>query len=87
MKSDHITDFAADLDKIDLSAIDAIALVGGRQAFTFIGTDAFTALGQLRIGLSGGHVVVQANTSGGLAEDLNIVIDNDAAFSAGDFIL
>ncbi|MBK8275970.1 MAG: calcium-binding protein [Nitrospira sp.] len=35
-------------DKVDLTAIDANALVSGNQAFTYIGNTAFTAAGQLR---------------------------------------
>ena len=50
--SDVITDFngagAAVGDKIDLTAIDANTLVSGNQAFTYIGSAAFTAAGQLR---------------------------------------
>jgi Ca2+-binding RTX toxin-like protein len=34
-------------DKIDLSAIDANVLVAGNQAFTFVGTSAFTGPGQV----------------------------------------
>ncbi|MGC4095941.1 MAG: calcium-binding protein [Nitrospira sp.] len=35
-------------DRIDLSTIDANTLVSGNQAFTYIGSAAFTAAGQLR---------------------------------------
>jgi Ca2+-binding RTX toxin-like protein len=85
-KADHILDFALG-DKIDLSAVDANADLAGLQGFTFIGTSAFTGLGQLRIGLDNGHVAIYANVSGNLTPDFEIVLDNNAAISIGDFIL
>jgi Ca2+-binding RTX toxin-like protein len=46
---DHIADFQAGLDRIDLTAIDANALASGDQAFTYIGDSSFTGVaGQLR---------------------------------------
>ena len=45
--NDRILDFTSGQDIIDVSAIDANTLAG-KQEFTFIGTAAFTALGQLR---------------------------------------
>ena len=36
------------VDIIDLSALDANAGIGGNQAFSFIGTAAFSGAGQLR---------------------------------------
>lgn len=47
--SDRIIDFGRSQgDKIDLAAVDANELVTGDQAFRFIGTAGFTAVGQLR---------------------------------------
>nr|WP_114947660.1 hypothetical protein [Microvirga calopogonii] len=47
--ADYITDFSGKLgDRIDLSAIDANVKKGGNQAFSFIGTNGFTAAGQVR---------------------------------------
>jgi Ca2+-binding RTX toxin-like protein len=46
--SDRIVDFQSGSDKIDLSAIDANSNEDGDQAFTFIGSSAFTGAGQLR---------------------------------------
>jgi Ca2+-binding RTX toxin-like protein len=45
--TDRILDFQSG-DKIDLSAIDANSGMDGDQAFTFIGTGAFTGAGQVR---------------------------------------
>jgi Ca2+-binding RTX toxin-like protein len=85
-KADHILDFTLG-DKIDLSAMDANADLAGLQGFTFIGTSAFTGLGQLRIGVDNGHVAIYGNVTGGLTPDFEIMLDNNAAISIGDFIL
>jgi Ca2+-binding RTX toxin-like protein len=45
--ADTILDFHTG-DKIDLSGIDAVLGADGNQAFTFIGSSAFTAAGQVR---------------------------------------
>ena len=86
VKADHILDFTAGVDKIDLSAIDANTKIAGHQTFTFIGTDDFTGLGQVRIGTSGGHVILTANLAGDLAADFSIVLDNNPVLTANDFI-
>ncbi len=71
-QAERITDFTQGQDRIDLSAIDARVGTAGNQAFTFLGTAAFTA----------------ANTNGGLRysylADQNITVvegsfDNDPA--------
>jgi predicted extracellular nuclease len=46
--SDRIVDFERTKDKIDLSAIDADIEQEGDQAFTFIGSEEFSAAGQVR---------------------------------------
>ena len=67
---DRITDFQgaglAAGDVIDLSTIDANGGVGGNQAFNFIGTDAFSAAGQLRYTQVGGDTIIQGNTNGNI---------------------
>ena len=73
---DTINNFQPTLDKIDLSQIDANAVLPGNQAFTFIGTAAFTGLGQLRYQLSGSNVRLFGNTSGTLTPELEILIAN-----------
>jgi Glycosyl hydrolases family 16/RTX calcium-binding nonapeptide repeat (4 copies) len=57
-------------DRIDFSAVDANTLVSGNQAFTFIGSDPFTAAGQLR--LSNG--MLSADVNGDHLADLGVVI-------------
>ena len=87
-RADHITDFLSGSDRIDLSAIDADALVVGNQAFAFIGTAAFTGLGQLRIGTDvDGHVALFGNTAGNLNPDFQISFDNNAPLVVTDFVL
>ena len=57
-------------DRIDFSAVDANTLVSGNQAFTFIGSDPFTAGGQLR--LSNG--ILSADVNGDHMADFGVVI-------------
>ncbi|MBD2728338.1 hypothetical protein H6G96_18965 [Nostoc sp. FACHB-892] len=72
--SDVITDFVgngnnASLgDQIDLSTIDANPSSEGNQAFTFISTAAFSAVGQVRY-VAG---ILAANTDGNLGADFEI---------------
>ncbi|HYI47162.1 MAG TPA: M10 family metallopeptidase C-terminal domain-containing protein [Allosphingosinicella sp.] len=48
--TDLIADFLSGTDRIDLSQIDADLGTAGRQVFTFIGTEAFSATaGELRL--------------------------------------
>jgi serralysin len=76
----------AELDKIDLSTIDAnTSTTSTNQAFKFIGTAAFTSAGQLRYDTSTG--VLQANTGGTLAADLEVKLVGVTSMQAGDFIL
>jgi Ca2+-binding RTX toxin-like protein len=82
---------AAAGDKIDLATIDANAGIGGNQAFAFRGTAAFTGAGQLRVAASGTDTLIQANTGGTLAADLEILVKDGAilptAWQVGDFIV
>ncbi|HRK94872.1 MAG TPA: calcium-binding protein [Rhodospirillales bacterium] len=92
---DVITDFAGIgatvIDRIDLSPIDANTGLSGNQAFAFKGTAAFTGAGQLRLMSSGTDTVIQANTGGSLAPELEIAVTDGTtlpgAWSATDFIL
>jgi Ca2+-binding RTX toxin-like protein len=87
-RADRITDFLSGTDRIDLSAIDADAVLAGNQAFVFIGTDAFTGLGQLRLGTdTNGNVALFGNTTGTLTADFQISFDNNAPLVVTDFVL
>ncbi|BBK39177.1 hypothetical protein STAQ_42550 [Allostella sp. ATCC 35155] len=84
---DTIAQFDAD-DRIDLSAIDADTRSSGNQAFTFIGTAAFNGgAGQLRYVVSGGNLVIQADTNRDRTADLEIQVNGVTKVDALDFIL
>ncbi|HEX8379403.1 MAG TPA: M10 family metallopeptidase C-terminal domain-containing protein [Allosphingosinicella sp.] len=70
---DHILDFAAGSDRIDLSKIDADTSAAGNQAFSFIGSNAFSGTaGQLRAFENGGSWFVEGDTNGDSVADLVI---------------
>ena len=75
-------------DVIDLSTIDANASVAGNQAFTFIGSAAFTAAGQVRFSQGDTFVVVEMNVTGAdTAEGFIGVSPVTSGLTASDFIL
>ena len=77
-------------DQISLRDIDANTLLGGDQAFTFIGAGAFSgAAGQLRSALNAsGKWVVEGDVNGDGLADFAIQFENPAAAPAAiDFIL
>ena len=74
-------------DIIDLSAIDAIS-GGADDAFTFIGTAAFSnTAGELRYVLQPGPYLVEADVTGDGIADLRIQVDPNHALTANDFLL
>lgn len=84
---DVITDFNTyNADKIDLSAIDAIA-GGTDDAFTFRGGHGFTDIGQVRVYVSNGNTIIDVNTEGSLAADMRIQITGIVSLGAADFVL
>ncbi|WP_166038189.1 Ig-like domain-containing protein [Sphingosinicella sp. YJ22] len=89
---DGIQDFNSG-DLIDLSRIDANALVGGNQAFNFVGNAAFSnTAGELRfenISLGGPIWLIQGDTNGDGVSDFEVVlvISPPDPITAGDFIL
>jgi serralysin len=84
---DVLTDFASGTDRIDLSAIDAIAGSAGDDAFTYIGAGAFTGLaGQLRALTVEGYIQIYGDMDGDALPDLHIVAIGTQIL-AGDFIL
>jgi Ca2+-binding RTX toxin-like protein len=76
-------------DRIDLSAIDANTATAANDAFTFIGTGAFTAAGQVRIQSLGGPnaVIVEINVNADLAADMQIFVNLQTTMGLGDFLL
>jgi Ca2+-binding RTX toxin-like protein len=87
---DHILDFQ-DIDRIDLSAIDADGNGGnGNTAFSFIGSGAFTnSAGQLRAYETGGSWYVEGDVNGDGTADLVIQVSlaGPTPLGAEDFVL
>ncbi|MDB5471336.1 MAG: hypothetical protein JWR84_2896 [Caulobacter sp.] len=87
---DRIVDFVhSQLDKINLSAIDADIFFGGDQAFSFIGSAAFTGnvAGQLRYTFVGGDTLVSGDTDGDGQANFTIDLTGNLALVAADFVL
>jgi Ca2+-binding RTX toxin-like protein len=78
---DTISGFAAG-DRIDLAAIDAVA-GGADDAFTFIGSAAFTAAGQIRLVQDGAAWRLEANVDADLGADLVIGISTTGGYVPG----
>ncbi|MEK0083377.1 calcium-binding protein [Benzoatithermus flavus] len=84
---DIIVDFQRGSDKIDLASFDANASRAGDQAFTFIGTNGFTAAGQLHYLYDGSNTIVQASTDADSQPELEIQLTGRIALTAADFVL
>ncbi|HEX8525846.1 calcium-binding protein, partial [Allosphingosinicella sp.] len=83
---DRIVSFQSGVDKIDLSAIDANSNVAGDQAFTFVGTAAFTnTAGELRYDVVGSQMHIYADLNGDGLADFHIVAGGTTILG-GDFI-
>ena len=83
---DGITDFRAGEDQIDLSEIDANSLVAGNQAFSLIGSLAFTSVGgQLRYSAADG--LLQGDTDGNGVADFTLELFTRPALTATDLLL
>jgi serralysin len=84
---DVLADFVSGLDKIDLSAIDAVAGTAADDAFTFIGAGAFSGqAGQLRFDVADGRVHIYGDVDGDGRADLHIVATGTQIL-VGDFVL
>jgi Ca2+-binding RTX toxin-like protein len=85
---DVLFDFSpAQGDDIDLQAVDAKTATAGNQAFSFVGTEAFTAAGQVRYFFEGDHTVVELNTTGANGAESQIELNGHLNLAAGDFLL
>lgn len=84
---DRIAGFAAADDVIDLSAIDALPLTAGDDALVFMGTAAFTGIGQVRYEQIGASTVVTVNLSGGIGPEMRIDLTGLHTLTAGNFDL
>jgi Ca2+-binding RTX toxin-like protein len=83
--ADTIADFVSGSDRIDLSLIDANANTAGDDAFTFIGSNAFSGkAGELRVEGSSGVFFVYGDTNGDGQADFQIIVYG-ASLASGDF--
>lgn len=82
---DRINDFIRGEDVIDFSTLDANPLVAGNQAFTFIGSNPFSAdaTGQVRVD----GIMVYVSTDADTAAELKIEINAALPLIESDFIL
>jgi Ca2+-binding RTX toxin-like protein len=86
--ADTITDFVSGTDIIDVSSWDANSGVGGNQAFSFIGSSAFSSTaGELRADTVGSDTVVQGDINGDGIADFEIVLNGNPTLAGSDFIL
>ena len=90
LRNDRIADFSHDEgDRIDLSAIDAVAGTRYNNVFTFIGASAFTGhKGELHYAIGeDGDTRIEADMNGDRSADLVILLTGSHALEAGDFVL
>ncbi len=90
LNRDTITDFsAAQMDKIDLSAIDADTSTSGNGIFSFLGAVTnFTNAGQLRYQLSGSDLLLFGNVDGDFATaEFEIKFSSLSSLAASSIIL
>jgi serralysin len=86
---DTLVDFTVGTDTIDLHAIDANTHTTGNQAFTFIGTAAFSGhAGQLHVTHPNStHTVLSGDVNGDGHADFSITLDGNLHLTSGDLIL
>jgi Ca2+-binding RTX toxin-like protein len=85
--ADQVTDFAAG-DGIDLSGVDANTLLDSDQAFSFIGTGAFThTAGELHYEKISGDTYLSGDTNGDGIADFMIKLDGVHTLSGTDLVL
>lgn len=89
IRRDVIEDFETGSDQIEIQRLDANVTVDGNQSFEFIGTDAFSAAGQVRVfqNAAQGFTLVQADVDGDGARDFQIELTGLFELTADDFIL
>ena len=86
--ADRITDFVQIVERVDLRGIDADTGTVGDQAFSFIGTAAFSGTaGELRYTFDGVDTWLQGDVDGDSAADFEIVLSGELPMVAGDFFL
>lgn len=86
---DTIFDFStSELDRIDLSAIDASTMSAGDQAFSFIGANTFTGVaGQLRFDKLTSDTYIYADVNGDTVADFKVHLDDAITLTKDYFIV
>ncbi|MDZ4394986.1 calcium-binding protein [Cypionkella sp.] len=84
---DKVLLFELSIDDIDLATLDANPVLAGNQAFTFIETDAFSAVGQVRVSIVGTSSQIEVNTVGTSGAEMVILVQNVIGLLATDFLL
>ncbi|NGO51449.1 calcium-binding protein [Allomesorhizobium camelthorni] len=80
--------FSHGFDCIDLATIDANTLAAGNQAFSFIGSAAFSGVaGQLRYTNYSGNVIINADLNGDSTADMQILVAGTNFMTGTDFIV
>jgi Ca2+-binding RTX toxin-like protein len=88
LRDSMVGGFSHGSDLIDLATIDANTLVGGNQAFSFIGSAAFSGVaGQLRYTNYSGNVIIDADVNGDSVADMQILVAGTTLMAGTDFIL
>lgn len=82
---DAILDFVRGTDRIDVSAIDAIA--GGADDAFVLDTDSTFAVGEIRQSVVGSKLILQFNTEGDETPEMSIEVNGTVNLTTGDFIL
>lgn len=85
-KVDHITDFVSGVDKIDLSAIDAIK-GGTDEAFTYSATAPVNGNAAGVVWFDAVSHTLYASINAGSAPEVAIVLDGVSAITAADLVL
>lgn len=87
--ADTIDDFEQGADVIDISGWDADMAAPGNQAFSLIGTQAFSGVaGELRYEYDGSaFTIVEGDIDGDAAADFQIFIMGDVPLISADFLL
>jgi Ca2+-binding RTX toxin-like protein len=85
---DYVMDFQHDVDKIDLSQIDANANRAGDQAVIWRGYQEFTGrAGEGRVYQAGDNTWLALDFDGDARADMRIAFDNHPLIGVGDVIL
>ena len=85
---DEILDFKhSEGDRINLKGMDANAGIAGNQDFAFMGDDAFTGAGQVRLEKAQGWTYVQVNTDADQSIETEMALKGSISLTSSDFVL